>query len=189
MKKIALLFLLLQGCLFAAPNISSDLKEVLNVVYSCPESKKLLEEVEKEGQISIYSAPFNSNSNAKWLPDERSIILNAAKRRSFGEKVRSIVFELHNASTTKHFDELDWRAAKRQISKQDYVVTVERMEHKNALQTKQIIQKAIQAGLFPRDSFWNIPDDFNTHYQVQYSSGHSQAIGALYDQLQRGFVG
>jgi len=183
MKKFLLLFIFLPSLVFAYPAVSPDLAEALKMLYNYPQAKSLLEKVEQEGPISIYSAPFQSNSNAMWMPDERAIVVNSLRQRSRGQEVRLILFELHNAIASKEFDHLDQLASWNKITKNDYIWSVEYLEHQNALNTKILVENAIAAGIFPKDSRWHIPSSFQEHLHTQSQSGHSAAIGALYEEL------
>ncbi len=183
MKKYLLILFLLFSSLFAYPRCSTDLASALHAVYHFPEGRELLAQTEAEGPIQIYRAPFNSNSHAMWIGINRAIVINANSFRSFGEIVRSILFELHNAKTNSEFAYLDRLAHNRRISKSDYVKAVERLEHKNAYNTSRLIDRAISFGYFPSDAFWPIPSDFQAHYQVQKQAGHSRKIADTYDSL------
>lgn len=189
-KYFTALFLLVVGSLNAYPRCSPDMERAVRAVYHFPEGRKLLAEVEADGPIQIYRAPFNSNSHAMWVATDRAIVINANSHRSFGEVVRSIFFELHNALTNEQFAALDMRVRQKQIAKSDYVEAVERLEHQNAYNTSRAIDHAIRHGFFPQDSWWPIPADFHAHFQVQIESGHSAKIASSYDSMSReGFYG
>ncbi len=185
MKKYLIVPFLLFSSLFAYPHCSPQLEPALQAIYRFPEGKKLIDEVEADGPFSIHWARFKSNSHAMWVTDDRAIVINAHSRRPYGEVLRSIFFELHNAKMNKEFERLDWLAENHRISKNDYVESTERIEHQNACQVAALINKAIQQGYFPPDSRWHIPPDFETHYMIQKEAGHSAKIAALYDSLTR----
>ncbi len=183
MKKYLSLLFLLSSSLFAYPACSKDVEHAVHSIYHFPEGKALLEKVESEGPLQIYRAPFNSNSPAMWVPADRAIVLNTNSAHSYGEMIRSIFFELHNALTNSQFIHIDTLAQQHRISKADYVETVERLEHQNAYNTASAIARAIEHGYFPHDAWWPIPADFDTHFRVQKQSGHSAKIAATYDAL------
>lgn len=183
MKKYLIIPFLFMSSLFAYPQCSPELQGALQTIYQFPEGKKLLEEVEAEGPISIHWARFKGTSGAMWVTDDRAIVINANARRSYGEIIRSIFFELHNAKTDKEFSRLDWLAENHRISKSDFVESIERIEHQNACRVSSLINKAIQQGYFPASSKWNVPPDFETHYTLQKDAGHSGKIGSLYESL------
>lgn len=186
MKNFLFLLLLLPCTLFAYPRVSPDLVEPLNLIARFPESRKVLDKVEQEGPISIYSAPFQSTSNAMWVCDERAIVVNSIRPKTLGQQTRLILFELHNALRTKEFDELDRMACWKKISKEDYIRAVEYKEFQNVHNTTKLLEQAISQNFFPKDSYWTTVSNFNDHLRTQALSGHSQAIGALYERLARG---
>lgn len=185
MKKYFLSAFLLFSPLFAYPQCSPDLQPALQAIYQFPEGKKLVDDVEALGPIKITRSPFKSNSNAMWDSHNRMVVINANSSLSYGEIVRSIFFELHNAKTDSQFDQLDWLAIHHRISKSQYVESVERIEHHNAYSAAQLINKAIYHGYFPSTSKWPITPDFNVHFSIQKQTGHSGAIAAMYDALTR----
>lgn len=124
-----------------------------------------------------------------WVPCDRTIVINANLQRPFGEIIRSIFFELHNASTTSEFIQLDTLAQARKLSKHEYVESVERLEHKNAYSCACLVDKAVRLGYFPREAEWYIPANFQLHFQVQQESGHSQNIASTYDDLAHSYYG
>ncbi|MCC5831576.1 MAG: hypothetical protein JJU12_00840 [Chlamydiales bacterium] len=185
MKKYLILPFLLFSSLFAYPRCSPQLETALQAIYRFPEGKKLIEEVEADGPVSIHWAPFPANSQARWESDTRAIVINSKMRPSYGDTVRSIFFELHNAKVDKEFERIDWLALQRRLSKNDYVEAIERLEHQNALRVGTLIEQGIRQGYFPPSSRWYIPPDFETHYRIQREAGHSGRIAALYDSLIR----
>jgi hypothetical protein len=185
MKKYLVVPFLLFSSLFAYPRCSPQLEPALQAIYRFPEGKKLIEEVEADGPISIHWARFPANSHAMWVSDDRAIVINANINRPFGEVIRSIFFELHNAKVDKEFERIDRLAVNHRISKNEYVEAVERVEHQNALSVGTLIERAIRQGYFPPSSKWDIPPDFETHYMLQKRAGHSGRIAALYDSITR----
>ncbi len=183
MKKYAFIIFLLTSSLFAYPRCSSDLAPAVQAIYRFPEGRQLLETVEKEGPLHIYTDRFNSHSNAMWVGCDRSIVINANNRRPYGENLRSILFELHNAKTDKTFEYYDGLAERGEISRTEYVNTIEWLEYKNARDTAHLIHKAIQQGFFPKECYWPIASDFHTHLEMQKYSGHSAQIAAIYDAI------
>lgn len=185
MKKYLFIPFLLFSSLFAYPNCCPHLEQALAAVYRYPAGKELISAVESDGPVNIYCAPFSSRSAAMWVSDDRAIVINTNQPHTFGEVVRSIFFELHNARVDQKFIELDNLAVTGSLSRNAYVEGVERIEHQNAYTVALLINRAIQGGYFPSDSFWPIPSDFETHYRIQREAGHSAKIAAIYDQLCR----
>lgn len=184
MKIILLFLLVLSGTVFGYPISSSDsINQALWRIYHLPEGQALIEQVEKEGSIYVYYAPFKGNSSALWNGHERSIVINSNKQRSFGELVRSIFFELHNAAEESSFNLLDSYAKQGQFLKDEYVEAVERLEHQNAVRTASILEKGVRLGLFPVDAKLPVLPNFNQHFKIQKQCGHSSQIAAAYDCL------
>ncbi|MCH9626512.1 MAG: hypothetical protein S4CHLAM2_01340 [Chlamydiales bacterium] len=183
MRKYILIICLLTSSLSAYPRCSSDLAPAVQAIYRFPEGRQLLEQVEKEGPLRVYMDRFNSQSGAMWVGCDRSIVINANHKRSYGEKLRSILFELHNAKTDKTFEYYDQRAERGEISRAEYIETIEWLEYQNARNTADLICKAIQQGYFPRESYWPIASDFHAHLEMQKYSGHSAQIAAIYDAI------
>lgn len=188
MKKILFLLIFSPTLLFAYPSVSKDLKPLVDTLWYFPESQEVLKKVEQKGGISIFSSSFNSFSSALWNGTDREIVLNSSSRRSRGEKMRSILFELHNALADEDFIRIDKMAASGTLSKEDYVEMIERLEYKNALETKQIIDRGIAQGYFPKDMVWPIFTNFEDHFNMQLQTGHSKAIAALYESIRANTV-
>lgn len=174
--------------LFAYPSCSQDLGVTVNTLLGMPEARKILTLVEQEGPIKIQWGRFHhSGSYAMWKGDERTIVLNAAKDWTEGKKIRSILFELHNALANREFYQIDLQAAAGKLSKWEYVEKVERLEHKNVLKTVSIIQKGIKMQSFPQDTFWAVETNFGRHFKIQQETGHSQLIAQMYDLLRHDY--
>ena len=188
MKKIVLVFLLLCGSfsLEAYPTHPRELTRPVQTLYRLEKTKQLLTMAEKEGAINICTASFGFEaSNAAWMASERTIYLNFSKPRSQGSLIASIVFELHNALSSREFAYYDRLAMNRQISRQKYIEAVERLEYANAHKTAYILYKGVRKGIFPADAFWCIAPTFEEHYTVQIEAGHSGLIGCIYDDIIR----
>ncbi|NGX60684.1 MAG: hypothetical protein K940chlam9_00151 [Chlamydiae bacterium] len=183
LKRFLSLFFLLTGSVYAYPTCSPEVSSAVQTLYKIPEARELIQKVEADGPVRVYVTPFPNGSNAMWRADERAIILNGNKSRTYGEMLRSILFEFHNAAADKEFMKTDWMAKQGQISKNTYIEQIERIEHSNALSTCNIIEQAIAKRIFPMDARWSIPSDFHFHFQIQKESGHSQAIAVTYDCL------
>ena len=188
MKKIFVCLLLLAGTLplAAYPTHSRQLTQPVQALYRLEETKQLLAMAEKEGPIKIYTASFGFEaSNAAWMAYERTVYLNFSKPRSQGSLISSIVFELHNALCSRQFAHYDHLASKGQISRNQYIEAIERIEYMNAHKTAEILYKGVRRGIFPSDAFWCIAPTFEEHYQVQIEAGHSALIGYIYDDIIR----
>ncbi|MCB1181293.1 MAG: hypothetical protein KDK55_04650 [Chlamydiia bacterium] len=204
MKKMFTIFLVIFGILVfpkiysyttkGGENISKEkvsfsqvpqaLEKPVQILLSCPPAKELLSHLQLQGNIELVYFPFGENgSNAMWRGDSRKIIINSSKSNSIPIFLRSILFEMHNASSHDQFIQLDSMARHNQIDKENYVQRVEQIEHQNALKTMTLINWAIQNHYFPRTTRWNIVRNFEDHYRVQQLTGHAQFIAKVYDQL------
>jgi hypothetical protein len=182
------LFFLLLICasipLGAYPTHTPQLKAPIQNLYRLQETKQLLDEVEKQGPITIRNAAMGAQaSNAAWVPSERAIYINFSKQRTPGSLITSIVFELHNALSVKQFDYYDHLARTRKISKAQYIEAIERIEYVNARSASHILAQGVRKGVFPQDAFWYIPNNFEQHFKIQLQSGHSAHIGQMYDSI------
>ena len=172
--------------LTAYPTHPRELSRPVQTLYRLEETKQLLSLAEKDGAIHLRTASFGFEaSNAAWMASERTIYLNFSKPRSPGSLIASIVFELHNALSSREFTYYDHLAKNRQLSRQKYIEAVERLEYANAHKTAHILYKGVRKGIFPADAFWCIAPTFEEHYQVQIEAGHSGQIGCIYDDIMR----
>lgn len=160
-----------------------ELKKTVMTLQKLPEFRILLAQISQEGKVGIEMAPSYSESfDAMWDSSRRVIMVNPNKRTSEGNLICSIIFEMHNASTDKQFVELVKKAREGSISKDDFVLSVERMEHDNCLKTIAILQKGMANGIFPDTSKWKVFKNFEDHYKIQQIHGHSGWLADSYDR-------
>lgn len=189
MKFFSFIFVLftLSFSLFAETyfsNVPPILKKEVDMLTRFPDTKTLLSSLANEGPITLqWISMGDQGFNAFWASEERTIGLNASKQWSEGEKIYSILFELHNAVSTKQFDYLDRLALLRQIDKQRYIEEVEKIEYQNGVKTSFLLKRGVQLGYFPNGCRFPIYPDFNEHLQFQKESGHSAFIGNRYEAL------
>ncbi|MDB2614066.1 hypothetical protein N9Y92_02785 [Chlamydiales bacterium] len=166
-------------------NYSNELTKAMHLIHKFPEARQLILEIQNDGEIQVLAnrhsrLPFE----ALWDPTRRSIVVDLSMHDSEGALVRSIIFEMHNALTNKRHSDLDQHAYQGTMSRDEYVKQVEYVEYKNCLDTKKLLKKGIQAGVFPKDSSWDsVPDTFEEHFYLQQQFGHSQYIAESYDHL------
>ncbi len=192
MKHLLVLFLFLTSSLslfgdyraaqFA--RVQSSLKPAVEKMLRYPKAQRLLQEAQREGPISVRSRPFHvSTSNAMWNAGNRTITLNSNHPRNEGEAIRSMIFELHNAKNNKRLHAVDLQARSGSLSKEAYVRNIEWVEHQNALEAKHLLDEGVNLGYYPSSSRWPIIENFEEHYRLQQSAGHSQFIAGIYDQI------
>lgn len=175
---------------FGSPNKRHELyyeKQLAPVICSMmkhPEVRQLVKRALADGSIKVEVANrHNTGFGALWDCTDRLISVNGQQTHSKGALICSIIFELHNAATNTQLKALAKLAIRGQISKDQYVEGVERIEHYNALSTVSILNKGIQMGIFPQNCRWDIRPNFDEHYQIQQLTNHSQWIARNYDSL------
>jgi hypothetical protein len=153
-------------------------------LYLLPEFHTLIESVQKEGRVRVtYEFIYDGDFDGFWDSSSRTIIVNANRFKSEGKALVTILFELHNAKSNQHFKHLVELAQKGQITKEAYVLAVEKMEYENCLMTCALLEKGRALGIFPKDATWNIAKTFEEHYRIQLRTGHSEWIAKAYDHF------
>lgn len=161
-----------------------EVTDAIVAIKQLPESKEILEKIQKDGPISILFKPLPSvDFGAMWDADARTITVNSKSPRQLGNIICSILFEMHNAISNSQFMKLTEMASKGDISKDQYVEYVERMEHTNCLDTVKLLDKGMKIGIFPETSRWNIYANFDDHYKVQQLTEHSIWLSKNYDRM------
>lgn len=182
--KIWLLFLFLPSLVFGSyfSSIPPTVQTEVSLLWRYPETNKFVKKVLKEGPIALQWIPLGEE-HAYWSAEKRVIALNSSRPWEEGEKIYSILFELHNADATTAFNNLDIKASKNRLSKAYYVETVERLEYNNLLKTSKLLEAGVRKGYFPSSTY--IPDcpPFQEHFQLQKRYGHSRFIANKYDLL------
>lgn len=182
----SLLLLVISPNLYAISTNHPRAKEILTKIQKIPEVNRLIQDVEKEGPVHIEVMNITSSDfDAFWDSANRVVRINERHNQKEGVFICSLIFELHNASTDRHFKQLYQMAKQGQISKDKYVENVERMEHQNALNASTILEKGIRLGIFDTDARWFILRDFKDHFRVQKMHGHSAWIAKNYDRLRQ----
>ncbi|MEC7840434.1 MAG: hypothetical protein VX777_10385 [Chlamydiota bacterium] len=165
-----------------------SLAKAVAAIEKMPEIMDLLEKVQRDGPITIkYENMGSFNFEALWSTSTRTIIVNASPGldRSLGNIITSIVFELHNANTNHLLVKYFEQAQKGVINKDNYVRSIEKMEHENALNTSLLMDLGIERGVFPKEAEWNMYEDFEDHFKLQQIYQHSQWLADKYDELNR----
>ena len=162
-----------------APQLQGCLKKILEVA----EAKELISKIQEEGPISIIVNNDNVSSQfgAYWDGIERTICIYLASDSSEGDLITCIIFELHNAKANNKFTYYDKLACSGKINRKNYIREVEYIEYKNTLKTSKISKRGIDLGIFPKDAFLPIYDNFEDHFLGQIRGGHSAVIGKNYD--------
>ncbi len=163
---------------------AKELQSCWRKLLKIPEIKALIVRVQKEGSFRIVANrhPLSEQFGAFWDLDQRVICVNV-RNSSEGERIGSILFELHNAAVTSQYQALDERAGQGKIDRESYIQAFEYLEYQNSLKASKLAIKGISLGIFPRDAFLPTYRTFAEHYRVQRMGGHSNFIGRNYDQL------
>jgi hypothetical protein len=158
----------------------------LTTLATYPPTRELLEQVNKNcGPIKI--GLRKQSSSGCWDRKERIIYLDQerinAGKLDASNQVAVLICELLNAKATKFFEQLDYRAIRSEIQKEEYVASMERIEHDNGLKTHEYVKQAIKdkvlSGVFVSLYF----QDFETHYKYQQIAGHSSDISDKFDRI------
>lgn len=147
-------------------------------------TRSFLNSFDQEPPITLqWISLGKESSNAFWSVEKRMIALNASKEWEEGEMIYSILFELHNAKASEALISLDKQAANQQITKSQYVESVERVEYQNVLETARLLEEGVDLGYFPKETYIPAYPDFPEHFRLQVEYGHSAFIAAKYDAL------
>lgn len=161
-----------------------ELGGAVEKLYQLPEFHSLVKSVQKEGNIRVtFESVYDGDFDGFWDSHSRTIIVNANRFRSEGKALVTILFELHNAKSNAHFKHLIELAQKGELTKDEYVLAVEKMEYENCQMTCALLEKGRALGIFPKDAVWNIAKTFEEHYRIQLKTGHSQWIARAYDHF------
>lgn len=165
--------------------IDAPLKQIVANICQIPEAQSLITKVQKEGplHIKIHSDPLLKKFGAYWNPSIRTICID--DKCTEGEKIRGIIFELHNAEATTKLQHLEHLVAKRILNKETFVKAVELVEYENSIKASKISYKGIERNLFPQDAFLYVYKNFNSYYSAQKMAGHSSIIERNFYQIQQ----
>lgn len=186
LKKLS--FILLSVFFFHSLHANIDcepqLKPALDIIQKLPEAKNLIQSVLKEGPIKVrmnrqHNAPFG----AFWGGENRTICVNCSGNYDMGQVIGSIIFELHNAAINSELVRYDNLAFGGLIDRNNYVRSIEYLEYQNSLKASAIVNKGIQANLYPKSAFLPTYKTFEIHFQIQQEGGHSAWIARNYDEI------
>lgn len=183
-KYIFSFFVFLNLTLFAD---EAKVKACIQKIRQLPEAEILMKKIREGGPIgfSIHDHPVINQFGAVWDIDRRLILLSPNNTLSEGEIIGSILFEMHNASVSPDLERLEKLAASGDINKNDYIRAVEYLEYLNSKKCAELAQKGIDRQLFPKSARLPTYPNFDEHFYYQKISGHSAAVGKIYDQIIR----
>lgn len=167
-------------------NYPKELSATIQKLERLPEARALIDEVQEKGPITIVYLDMPGQSlEGFWDATGRKIEVNRSAQQSEGRLISTILFELHNAQTSQRLIQITNMAKHNQISKEEFVSSVEKMEHRNALSTSHLLEKGISMGIFPKDASWPIYHQFEDHYKLQQVMSHSKWLADHYDRVNR----
>lgn len=155
----------------------SELHSTLTTIQKLRCAQELIHQVLKDGPLTI-KTDLDFPFEAYWDASTRTVAVARTEN-----KIHSLLFELHNASTQKQFEYYNSLVIQNKISKDEYIREIEYLEYQNTYKTAAIIDEGIRVGLFPPNTHANYSSDFEDHLCDQKSTGHSAWIGEIYDEL------
>jgi hypothetical protein len=164
--------------------VPSSMQQAVSALERFPETKIVLDSFKNERGISLNWSPYGQDaSNAFWFGTKRAIVLNSSKEWDEGKKISSILLEMHNAKTNLQMYQLDQLVRKKKITRNDYVRSIEKIEHDNAVKTRTLLERGIQQGYFPSTATYPVYLNFEDHFRLQIDVGHSDFIAKHYDAM------
>jgi hypothetical protein len=155
-----------------------EYREALKRLRQVDEVQSLINKILSEGCIKIIS--HSDNCAGLWNGGDRVIAINPSLCRTLGERISTILMELNNASTNVELMRITDTAAAGKLTIDQYVEQIERMEHKNGLNTCRLLEKGHQMGIFPNDYCWKVYENFDDYYMLQQVLDHSLWIADNY---------
>ncbi len=184
MKSILTLLSLFIFLSLGAITAPKELQKPMQIILAHRESADFIHSLEQEGGIRVlYSSFPKQKITALWEANSRTIYINKDRPYSESDIIRSIIFELHNAASSKQLEAIYDKAYRGQISKENFVRSIEFMEHKNALMAQQLIENGIRAGKFSKGCTLHCFANFDDYYALQQLFEHSHWIAARYDEV------
>lgn len=165
----------------------AEVQQAIRKVQQLPEAHELMQKIQEEGPMAFSTSdhPIVEKFGAVWDTDRRLILLPAHSESTEGELIGSILFEMHNASSSSQFAHLEKLVKSRQITREQYIEAMEYLEFVNSKKCALLAQKGIEKGVFPSSARLPTYRDFQEHFHYQKVSGHSKAVGQIYDQILR----
>ncbi|MEX1013390.1 MAG: hypothetical protein WD595_00680 [Waddliaceae bacterium] len=163
--------------------IHPSLKGLVAKLREFPDSNRIIENALQQGSITVDIAYKGMPFEAMWEGELRKISIDGNSNNTEGRILCHILFEMMNAVSEPKYKELYQMAEQGRIDCDSYVEIIERIEHNNMIQTANIIEKGITAGVFPSSARWSFIYDFATHYKIQQLVGHSILIAKEYQDI------
>jgi hypothetical protein len=160
-----------------------QLQKCLNAILKIPEARTLIDSISKDGAIQIIAknSKLSKQFGAYWDPDQRVICINLSTSHDEGMVIKSLLFELHNASVNSKIIHLNNLAHNKKINKNNYIESMEYLEYINSLNASKISEIGIKMGVLPPGSKLSTYSSFKEHFEAQKMSGHSSYFAENYD--------
>lgn len=184
---IVIFTIIIQGFAGAIITIpcSQELQPYLEVLQKLPEARALMAKIQQEGEVRILmdNSPLSRQFGAFWDVEQRVICINPSAHRTQGEIIKSILFEMQNASANSQLRKLDELVFAGKIDRESFVTAVEKLEWENSCHAAKMANKGIRLGLYPPTTRLHVYRTFGEYYRIQKRVGHSAQIGRSYDQM------
>jgi len=159
-----------------------ELEDAFSLLRKMPQVNTLIDKIQEDGPIHIeLNHHISKKFEGYWSPDDRTIYITP--NHSKASNITTILFEMHNALNVQTLDYYDSLAYNQQISRNKYIRAVEYWEYTNAKATADILNEGIKMGTLPQECHWHVFNNFEDHFDLQKSTGHSAFIGKMYDHL------
>lgn len=182
------LFLILLTCcsgLAATVLAPPQLQKAVETLYRFPKTRAILASLDNGRRITLRWVSLGKEGHtALWHGGNREIWLNSSQSWEEGKKITYILMELHNALTNEEFAHLDHLVWQKKLSKREYVHCIEKIEHINALKTRDLLKEGIARGFFPPTAQYEVYPNFADHLRLQIAAGHSTYIAQRFEELQ-----
>src|SRR5262249_13773631 len=104
-----------------------ELTAVMELLRSIPAIDKLIKDINSEGAVTIeLQTVIGHQFDAIWSNGTRTILVNRNEVRTRGVMLCTLIFEFHNAKSSKQLQYIGDMAKAGMISKETYVEAVER---------------------------------------------------------------
>lgn len=161
-----------------------ELQPTLETLRKLPEIEDLIQRILAEGPLTIQNNDRLSNKfEGYWDPYKRTILITKRAHTTEADRIMTMLFEMHNAIRTKDFEEIDHLAYHRKISKAEFVRESEYIEYENCLSTSRLLDEGIRQGVFPRESYWPVYDNFEDHFKLMKRTGHADWYATSYKRM------
>lgn len=183
---IAFLFLLLAPISIQAKGYCDEqLVKAFDTALQLEETRQIWDQINEEGEVRIVAKQGGGNDfTAYWEGQSRVICINVSLKRTVGEQLSSILFEMQNALKDKKSVELYNQASRRKISNDTFAREMERLEYENSLNACTLVEKGVKSGIFPKECHLERYPNFEEFLVEQKKHGHYQHYLRTYQGIE-----